>query len=921
MRLTWDQIQANAVSFSKRWAGQHEEKSEAQSFVRDFLAVFGVADPLSVGRFEKRTVKDDGGRTGFMDYTWPKRISIEMKSSGKDLRGAYAQLKDYVLHLPSDQMTDLMMVSDFENIGLHERVTGQVFHFKTKDLRKHIRRFAELAGFETSRDVEDQLTVNVRAAEKMATLHNALLDSGYDGHDLEVYLIRLMFCLFADSTGIFASQTFLNYVQNSKEDGSDLSARIAELFEILNMPDATREKKKLLSPSIRQFRYINGDLFKDRLALAQFDAGMRGLLLDCCHFDWSGISPAIFGAMFQGVMDEGERREIGAHYTSEENILKVIDPLLMDDLWKEFKKAKGDLRALDGFHEKIASLKFLDPACGCGNFLIVAYRELRKLEIEVLKMKGGDGQRLNAVAMEDLVRVNVGQFYGIEIQPWPCQIAKTGMWLMDHLMNIRVSEEFGQYYVRLPLTQGATIVEANALRIDWGTIVPKGELSHILGNPPYKGFKYATAVQKEDMQIVFGETCKTALLDYVAAWFKRAAELMQGTSIETAFVSTNSIVQGTQVGQLWDILLNEHGVKINFAHRTFKWSNEGSGKAAVHCVIIGFSPSERAKKLLVDYEDPAGAGRPTAVKKISPYLVEGDNIVITSRQEPLCNVPSMVMGNQAMDGGNLIIEADDYKAFVSKEPNAKKYIKKYAMGNEFINGAPRYCLWLKDCPAAELQRMPLVKERIANVRKVRAKSHDPGARKLAETPMLFRESRNPKRFAAIPITSSEHRKYVPMGYLDGGTIAGNTLFMIEDATLYHFGVMTSCVHMAWMRSVGGRLEMRYRYSKDIVYNNFPWPDATEKQMAEIGDLAQGVLDTRVSHPDSSLADLYDPLSMPKALLKAHHALDRAVMKLYGFKKDVPEPEIVARLMEMYAELSGAAKANRHQSASSTLTTK
>jgi len=882
MRLTWDQIQANAVSFSKRWAGQHEEKSEAQSFVRDFLAVFGVADPLSVGRFEKRTVKDDGGRTGFMDYTWPKRISIEMKSSGKDLRGAYAQLKDYVLHLPGDQITDLMMVSDFENIGLHERVTGQVFHFKTKDLHKHIRRFAELAGFETTRDMEDQLTVNVRAAEKMAELHDALKESGYDGHDLEVYLIRLMFCLFADSTGIFTSQTFLNYVQNSKEDGSDLSARIVELFEILNMPDATREKKKLLSPSIRQFRYINGDLFKDRLALAQFDAGMRGLLLDCCHFDWSGISPAIFGAMFQGVMDEGERREIGAHYTSEENILKVIDPLFMDDLWREFKKAKGDVRALDRFHEKIASLKFLDPACGCGNFLIVAYRELRKLEIEVLKMKGGSGQRLNAVAMEGLVRVNVGQFHGIEIQPWPCQIAKTGMWLMDHLMNMRVSEEFGQRFVRLPLTQGAAIVEANALRIDWGTVVPKSELGYILGNPPFSGARLMGLNQKDDMGHVFGDTKGLGNLDYVTAWYRKAADYMEGEPIRAAFVSTNSIMQGEQPAILWNPLV-ERGVAITFQVPTFKWSNEAKGRAAVHCVIVGFCYP--------------GAGPRSKPAPPVAFFVE-------RRKRPLCDVPEMVFGSMPNDGGHIIIEDDDYREFVKAEPAAKRYIRRFMGSEEFINNTKRWCLWLVGVSPAEIKGMPLVKERVDGCKRHRMDSEREATRKLANDSALFGEIRQPdSQYLFVPRVSSELRHYIPMGFVPKSVIASDAALIVPGATLYHFGVLTSKVHMAWVRKVCGRLKSDYRYSKDIVYNNFPWPSAKDEQRAKVEELAQAVLDARAQWPDCTLDDLYDPSVMPRELRKAHDALDRAVMKLYGFKKDVPEPEIVARLMEMYQELS------------------
>jgi hypothetical protein len=605
--------------------------------------------------------------------------------------------------------------------------------------------------------------------------------------------------------------------------------------------------------------------------------------------------------MFQGVMDKGARRELGAHYTSEENILKLINPLFMDELWREYDRVKTDPVQLGRFHDKISRLKFLDPACGCGNFLIITYRELRRLEFEILKMSGS---RQRVLDLSMLLKVSVEQFYGIEREDFPCQTAQVGMWLMDHQMNIQASEQFGSYYVRLPLEKTAMIVHGNALTLDWESVVPKDELSYILGTPPFKGFKYATQEQKDDMHLVFGEICKTALLDYVSAWYKKAAEYIQGTIVQVAFVSTNSIVQGTQVGQLWGILIERYCVHINFAHRTFKWSNEAKGKAAVHCVIIGFSLFNQRPKLLIDYEDVSGAGIPAHVEKINPYLLNAENIVVTGRVKPLCDVPEIIMGNQAMDGGNLIIEAVDYEDIVKREPLATKYIKKYMMGREFINNGPRYCLWLKDCPPSELRQMPLVLERVDRVRKMRANSNDPGARRLSETPTLFRESRNPNKFVAIPITSTETRRYIPIGYLDENTIAGNTLFIIADGTLFHFGILTSNVHMAWMRVVGARLKSDYRYSKDIVYNNFPWPDATDEQKAAIESAAQNVLNARAQFPDSSLADLYDPLTMPPELLKAHRELDRLVMRAYGFSvKDSAEASIVATLMERYRGLT------------------
>lgn len=500
------------------------------------------------------------------------------------------------------------------------------------------------------------------------------------------------------------------------------------------------------------------------------------------------------------------------------------------------------------------------------------------------------------------LKVNVDQFYGIEVEEFPAQIAQVGMWLMDHQMNTIVAEYFGLYYARLPLKQSATIVQGNALRIDWESVVPKSKLSYILGNPPFIGFKYASPEQKNDLKLVFGEKKKIALLDYVSAWYRKSAEYIQGTRTEVAFVSTNSIVQGTQVGDLWGLLLNNFNIRINFAHRTFKWNNEAKGKAAVHCVIVGFALFDRSEKILFEYEDISGDPNPIIVKNISPYLIDADDVIIRSRRRPLCDVPEMVMGNQAMDGGNLILEEDEYDAFLREEPLAEKYIKKYMMGKEFINKKNRYCLWLKDCPPEELRKMPRVLERVRKVQEIRANSNDKGARRLSNSPTLFRESRNPSQFIAIPIVSSERRNYIPIGFLDNNTIVGNKLFMICDANLYHFGVLTSNIHMSWMRAVGARFKSDYTYSKDIVYNNFPWPNPTSQQKETIEILAQNVLDVREGYASSSLADLYDPLTMPLDLVKAHNNLDRAVVAAYGGKGFNSEAERVADLMERYQEL-------------------
>jgi len=734
----------------------------------------------------------------------------------------------------------------------------------------------------------------VKAAEKMARLHDSLKAHGYDGHNLQVYLVRLLFCLFADDTGIFPKDCLYRYVKESKADGCDLSDRISRLFDVLNMDDATRAKRTLLSDELKQFRYINGSLFASQLPPADFNQNMRLILLECLLFDWHKISPAIFGAMFQGVMDAKQRRELGAHYTSEENILKLINPLFMDGLWKEFDRVKTDPTALDRFHDKIAGLKFLDPACGCGNFLIITYRELRLLEMEVLKMKVNTSQR--ELDISHMLKVNVEQFYGIEYEDFPCQIAQVGMWLVDHQMNLAASDLFGQYYARLPLSKSATIVHGNALRIDWESVVPKGELSYILGNPPFVGFTYMNAEQKSDMELIFP---KTKNLDYVSAWYMKAANFMKSTRIECGFVSTNSICQGETLPVLWKKLF-ALGITINFAYRTFIWNNEAKGKAAVHCIIIGFASFERKEKWIFEKEQCSSADN------ISPYLVDAINVIVESQSKAICDVPAMVYGNKPADGGNLIIEIEDYDNFIASEPLAIKYIRRIIGATEYINNKDRYCLWLVGANPAELRKMPLVMERVEKCRQMRANSIAAGIRKFAGTPTLFAQITQPEGvdYIVIPQTSSERRRYIPIGFMSSDVKTTNLVFLIPHATLYHFGILTSCVHMAWIRTVCGRLKSDYRYSRDIGYNTFPWFDATEEQKKTIEQLAQKILDARALFPDNSLADLYDPLTMPPELQRTHKALDLAVMKLYGFGKSMTEADIVAALMGQYQHLIG-----------------
>jgi hypothetical protein len=892
MPLSWKDIQANALAFSKQWKDATDESADAQSFLNDFFGVFGI-DRKRVGTFETKVPMGER-HSGYIDLLWKGVILIEMKSIGKSLDRAYGQAKDYAFRLGDEDLPEYIMVSDFQNIRLYRLTTNQVWNIKTSQLHKNVKLFADLAGYKASTVTNISKEVDVKAAEKMARLHDILRDHGYTGHALEVYLVRLLFCLFADDTGIFEKNIFFDYINNSKEDGSDLSARMARLFELLDTPQVERDKQTMLPEELKRFAYIDGTLFEERLPFADFNQKMRQILLECCSFDWGYISPAIFGAMFQGVMNPEERRALGAHYTSEENIMKVIKPLFLDELWEEFERIKGNSKQLEYFHEKLSKLTFLDPACGCGNFLIIAYKELRLLELEVLKMLIDTGGQL-VMDITGFCKIKVDQFFGIECEEFPCQIAVVGMWLIDHQMNMLVSEHFGLYFARLPLEHPATIVHGNALRIDWENVVPKDQLSYIMGNPPFLGFTYMTQEQKQDMALY----TKAKNLDYVCVWYLKAAELIQNTTIQAAFVSTNSITQGETVAVLWSLLLSNFDIQINFAYRTFIWSNEARGNAAVHCVIVGFSSQLISRNKFI-YEDDVII----PAKNISPYLVDAPNIIVRSRNKPICDIPQMRYGNKIIDDGNLIIESSEYADFVASEPQAKPYIKKLLGAREFINNKDRYILDLQGVNPSDLKKCPLVMERVNAVREFRLRSPAMIIREMAKTPTLFGQITNPgEDYILVPRVSSVRRYYIPIGFISKDVIASDAVQIIPGAQIYHFGILTSKVHMAWMRAVGGRLKSDYRYGKDVVYNTFPWPNPTEQQKTSIEAAAQLVLDARALFPESSLADLYDPLTMPPELTKAHNNLDRAVVAAYGGPGFKTEAERVAELMNRYKQLA------------------
>jgi hypothetical protein len=914
MSINLNEIKERAVDFSKEWAGTRSEEADAKSFLDAFFHVFGITRK-KVATFEHK-VKKLNEHDGYIDLFWKGTMLVEMKSQGKDLDKAFQQAKDYLQKVKQEELPKYILVSDFEIFRLHDLIEEVTHEFKLNELIENLQHFSFLTGYEKI-TYKEQDPVNIKAAELMGKIHDRLKDIGYEGHPLEVYLVRLLFCLFAEDTTIFPPQAFQEYIEKrTNEDGSDLAAKLHELFQVLNTDKPKRFKN--IDAQLNEFPYVNGKLFEEVLPTASFDSKMRKALLDCCYLDWSLISPAIFGSMFQSVMNPTERRNLGAHYTSEENILKLIKPLFLDDLWDEFESSKGNRNKLIDFHKKLGGLKFLDPACGCGNFLVITYREIRLLEIEILKIlnKGEQFTDIKTVAL-----LNVEQMYGIEIVEFPARVAEVAMWLIDHQMNRKLGEQFGKYYLRLPLTKAANIINGNALEIDWRTLIKprivetyfydmgRKELagkieemnySYILGNPPFIGQQLQNSRQKEDMKFVFVNVDGFGVLDYVTAWYLKAARYIQNTKIKVAFVSTNSISQGEQVGILWNELFNKYKIKILFAHKTFNWSNEAKGNAAVHVVVIGFANFDINNKKIFEYEDIKGEPHEIAAKNISPYLFEGKDFALPSLSKPLSNVLEIKRGNSPYDGGHFLLDQAQYEEFITKEPNAAKFIKKFLGAKEFINGENKYCLWLKDAKPEEVKALPLVFDRVKKVKDFREKSPGKETQSYASTPTLFRDKNNPDTFIVIPRVSSENRKYIPMGFFDKNYIAGDTCMTIFDGKLFHFGILNSLMHMAWVKYTCGRLESRLRYSKDIVYNNYPWPiDPTEKQVKAIESAAQKILDIRKEFPNSSLADLYDASLMPPKLSKAHQELDKSVDNAYRSQPFTTEAKRMEFLFELY----------------------
>ena len=931
MNKTDKQIAQAAERFARRWEGKGYEKGESQVFWLELLAeVFGVKEPSTFIRFEEQVKLDS---TNFIDgYIPSTRVMIEQKSLGKDLRAPikqsdgkfltpFQQAKRYITNLPLSEHPRWIVTCNFSTFLVYdmENPNDEPFEIRLADLGKeHYRlRFLVETG---AQHLKREEQVSMQAGAIVGKLYDALLKEYKDPtnpeslRSLNVLCVRLVFCLYSEDAGIFGKHDmFHDYLV--RYDTMDMRNALIRLFKILNTP--LEERDPYLQDDLAAFPYASGGLFEGDIEIPRLNDEIRDLLLRhaSLDFDWSQISPTIFGAVFESTLNPDTRRSGGMHYTSVENIHKVIDPLFLDDLKQQLSDIlaepviKQRQRRLRDYQDHLASLTFLDPACGSGNFLTETYLSLRKLENRAIRaLYEGHSMFIGGEDFVNPVKVSIYQFHGIEINDFAVTVAATALWISEAQMLAETERIVSHDFEFLPLKDYPNIVEANALRIDWRSLFNKTTESsetsevhlpdYIMGNPPFIGARMATAVQKQDLINVFGAKWKNiGNMDYVCGWYKKAADLMLDTNINAAFVSTNSICQGEQVANLWEPLMQD-GIVINFAHRTFRWDSEANVKAHVHCIIVGFSFEDKKDKLLFD-NDTA-----TPAKHINAYLIDGPDAFVSSRNKPICDVPEIGIGNKPIDGGNYLFEKEEMEEFIKMEPRAEQYFRPWYGAVEFIHQKPRYCLWLGDCTPAELRSMPHCLKRVEAVRETRLASKSEGTRKLADRPTRFHVENMPKgNFIIVPRVSSERRHYIPMGFMSPKLLSSDAVHIIPDAELYHFGVLESSVHMAWMRVVCGRLKSDYRYSKDVVYNNFPWPEVNEGQRERIAKTAQAILDARALYPDSSLADLYDPVTMPPELLKAHRDNDRAVMAAYGFPATLQESDIVARLFTLYSTLT------------------
>lgn len=917
--------QKQAKSFIERWKDRGNERQDTQSFWLDLLqSVYGIENPSEYIKFEDTVMMD---HTSFMDgYIDTTKVLIEQKGANKDLSKAikqsdgsfltpFQQAKRYSANLPYSKQPRWIITCNFKEFYVYdmEKPHGEPTVIRLEDLEKEAYRLEFIVGT-SNEHLEREMAISMEAGEIVREIYSGLLkqyknpDNPESLHAMNQLIVRLVFCFYAEDAGMFGKKTmFHDYL--SRFSSRDFRRGLLDLFNVLNTP--IDERDPYLDDELSAFPYVNGGMFaENNLEVPQFTDELRESILEhaSSSFDWSEISPTIFGAVFESTLNPETRRSGGMHYTSIENIHKVIDPLFLDALKEELNeirqiKQPATLKnRAQQFQEKLSRLVFFDPACGSGNFLTETYLSLRRLENEAIKLYVGDTVLLDVGY--DLVKVKISQLYGIEINDFAVSVANAALWIAESQM---LEETMSIVYSNidfLPIKSYSNIVEGNALKLNWEEIVPKDKLSYIIGNPPFVGANSVSKSQKEELLDLFGKKSNAGILDYVSGWYAKTANLIQGTKIKCAFVSTNSITQGEQVSVLWEYLSSK-GIYIDFGYKSFVWNSEAKDKAKVHCVIIGFSSKNNGNKMIFDKDSKQ------IVESITPYLTEGKMIFVGRMNNPISLVEGITKGCQPTDGGNLIIEEEDYLEFIKQEPNARKYIKRLYGAVEFINNRKRYCLWLTGISPSELRSMPKVLERVQKVKEMRLNSSAEGTRKLAERPHEFRETYNFDSYIIIPSTSSENRKYIPMGFMGKDDISTNANLIIPNATLYDFGILTSNVHMAWMRTVAGRLKSDYRYSAKIVYNNFPWPSVTEEQKQFIANTAQGILDARALYPECSLADLYDELTMPVELRKAHQANDIAVMKAYGMIKKVDgkdtfltESETVSKLFELYEKLMG-----------------